>query len=103
MNSPMLRALIHGQRIEAALAEHPAALRLDDLPEGILLHDLAVAEGVEVAAAHFQSRSRGRGAGQGPLRDAHVAVDVMDIVAVVHIRQALEASLQGFANGPGTL
>src|SRR5262245_46070787 len=63
-----------------------------DLPERILLHDLAVAECPEVAAADFDPLAPRRRPGQGPLRDTPLAVDEVVVVGVADVRDAGEAA-----------
>src|SRR5829696_5476187 len=61
-----------------------------DLPEGVLLHDLTVAERPEVAPADLDPLARGRRAGERPLGGAAIAVDEVVVVPIADIGDAGE-------------
>src|SRR5512143_2962793 len=94
-------ALVVRCRNPAAAAPGASRLLLDDLPERVLLDDPVAAEGIEVAAARLDAFARAHCPGDGPLRDTHVAVDEVTVIAVVDVGQPLEARSQAFANRDG--
>src|SRR5437868_10838967 len=98
---PILLAPSRKFQSSIAPAKYPPTERaslFDDLPERILLDHLVAAEAVEVAAARLDALAVLHGAGDGPLRDAHVAVDVVGVLAIVHVGQAFETRLEAFAH-----
>src|SRR5687768_3946124 len=78
-------------------AENEPAL-LHDLPVRVLARRHAVAKRVEVAAPDLQLLPLARGARQGPLRDAGVAVHEVLVAAIVDVGDAGETHCQSLAN-----
>jgi hypothetical protein len=81
--------------------------RGSNLPVRVLLHDRAIAEGPQIAAADFDPLSVGRRSGQGPLRRPAVAIDEVLILEIPNIRDPREAGGEGAsdlvpADVPGT-
>src|SRR5580658_5950545 len=76
----------------------PRAMVVAGLQVGVLLDDLAVAEGVEVAAARFDALALGRCGAQGPLRHAEVADDEMRVIAVVKLGRGVEIRAQAVSH-----
>src|SRR3954469_23326514 len=66
--------------------------RFADLPERVLACErVVVSEGPQVAAAHFDSLALDRRSADRPLRDAAAAGDEVIVVAVMDVRDPLEA------------
>lgn len=77
----------------AANIRHPHGPLLHDLPPGVLVDDLAVAEGVVVAASHIHRDSVGRSARERPLRDSkRVATRPVARLTIVNIGNAREST-----------
>src|SRR5215813_12481533 len=70
----------------------------NDLPERVLFDHLAVTKRVEIATTHCNPLSRCWCTRQGPLGDPHVPVDIVGVVSVVHIRQALKPPFERLAD-----
>ena len=72
--------------------------RRSDLPERVLLHDLAVADGPEVTASDLDRLSLGRRSGQGPLGGPAVTVDEVLVVLIPDVGDPRETRGEGLAD-----
>src|SRR3954454_15593256 len=93
-----------GQGAAAALgaARRPereaAVVSVDDLPEGVLTADLAVAELEDVAPADLDVLPRQLGPADRPLRYPAVTACPVAVVAVLDVRDPVEPRLDPFPN-----